>query len=51
MINTLEDLNYKNTYYLQNYLQTLSNIGNINEESIINEDEIKSSYLDISWRN
>jgi pyruvate formate lyase activating enzyme len=51
MINTLEKLNYKNTYYLQNYLQTETNIGNINEQSFINKDEIKSASLDISWRN
>lgn len=51
MIYTLEELKYKNTYYLQNFLQTSSNIGNINEQSIINKDTITSNTLDISWRN
>lgn len=51
MIKTLEELKYKNTYYLQNYLQTSSNIGNINQESIVNEENIISSNLNISWRN
>ena len=51
MIITLEELKYKNTYYLQNYVQTSSNIGNINEQSIINKEDIISSNLDISWRN
>lgn len=51
MISVLEDLEYKNTYYLQNYLQTSSNIGNITEQSIINKDNIKSTNLNICWRN
>ena len=51
MIITLEQLNYKNTYYLQNFLQTSSNIGKINEESKINKQQIKSNFLDICWRN
>jgi pyruvate formate lyase activating enzyme len=51
MIRTLEELEYKNTYYLQNYLQTSSNIGNINEQSIINKEDITSNNLNISWRN
>ena len=51
MIKTLEELKYKNTYYLQNYLQTSSNIGNINQESIVNKENIISSNLNISWRN
>jgi pyruvate formate lyase activating enzyme len=51
MIKTLEELKYKNTYYLQNYLQTSSNIGNIKEQSIVNKEDIISSKLNISWRN
>ena len=51
MINILEKLEYKNTYYLQNFLQTPTNIGDINQESNFNKNNIKSKTLDISWRN
>ncbi|WP_424428370.1 anaerobic ribonucleoside-triphosphate reductase activating protein [Poseidonibacter sp.] len=51
MIKTLENLGYKKTYYLQNFLQTPTNIGDIYERSFINKDEIESEYLDVSWRN
>lgn len=51
MINILEKLEYKNTYYLQNFLQTPTNIGDINQESNFNKNNIKSKNLDISWRN
>lgn len=51
MISVLEDIGYKNTYYLQNFLQTPTNIGDIKEESIFNKDDIKSNTLNITWRN
>ncbi len=51
MIKVLENLGYKKTYYLQNFLQTPTNIGDIYEQSHINKDDIKSEYLDVSWRN
>lgn len=51
MISVLENIGYKNTYYLQNFLQTPTNIGDIKEESIFNKDDIKSNTLNITWRN
>jgi len=51
MITVLENIGYKNTYYLQNFLQTPTNIGDIKEESIFNKDDIKSNTLNITWRN
>lgn len=51
MIKILESLDYKNTYYLQNFLQTPTNIGDIKQNSIFNKDDIKSKTLDICWRN
>ncbi|MGB1227629.1 MAG: anaerobic ribonucleoside-triphosphate reductase activating protein [Poseidonibacter sp.] len=51
MIEILESLDYKNTYYLQNFLQTPTNIGDIKQNSIFNKDDIKSKTLDICWRN
>jgi pyruvate formate lyase activating enzyme len=51
MIGILENLGYKNTYYLQNFLQTPTNIGDIQQNSNFNKDTIKSSIFDICWRN
>lgn len=51
MIKVLEKLGYKKTYYLQNFLQTETNLGDIYEQSHINKDDIKSEFLDVSWRN
>ena len=51
MIDTLIKLGYKNTYYLQNFLLTSSNIGNIKEDLALNRSLIKSKELDIQWRN
>ena len=51
MIKVLENLGYKKTYYLQNFLQTETNIGDIYAQSDINKNDIKAEYLDISWRN
>lgn len=51
MIDTLIKLGYKNTYYLQNFLLTSSNIGNIKEGLALNRSLIKSKELDIQWRN
>ena len=51
MIKVLESLGYKKTYYLQNYLQTPSNIGDIKEQSNLNKKDIYSKDLDLQWRN
>ena len=45
MIETISSIGYKNTYYLQNYLETSSNIGNIQPSRPINKEKIKSDIL------
>lgn len=51
MIDILIKLGYKNTYYLQNFLLTSSNIGNIKEGLDLDISLINSKNLDIQWRN
>ena len=51
MINTIINLGYTNPYYLQNFLQTPTNIGNIIEREEINKEKINSKNLTIQWRN
>lgn len=51
MIDILIKLGYKNTYYLQNFLLTSSNIGNIKEGLDLDTSLINSKNLDIQWRN
>lgn len=51
MIETISSLGYKNTYYLQNFLETSSNIGNIQTSRPINKEKIKSNILNIQYRN
>ena len=51
MINTITNLGYKDTYYLQNFLQTNSNIGNIQKQRDINKEELIQNSLTIQWRN
>lgn len=51
MIDVLIKLGYTNTYYLQNFLLTSSNIGNIKEGLELDKSLITSKGLDIQWRN
>ena len=51
MIKVIKDLNYKNTYYLQNFLETPSNIGNILKSRDIDKSKIDSQGLIIEYRN
>jgi len=51
IIDTINNLGYTNTYYLQNFLQTTSNIGNIIEQKKIDKKKIDSRDLTIQWRN
>ena len=51
MIETISSLGYKNTYYLQNFLETSSNIGNIQTSRPINKEKIKTDILNIQYRN
>ncbi len=51
MIKILKDLGYKNTYYLQNFIETPSNIGNITQSKKIDKSKINTQGLLIEWRN
>ena len=51
MIETISNLGYKNIYYLQNFLETSSNIGNISKSSTIDKNKINSQNLRIQYRN
>ncbi|WP_418185655.1 anaerobic ribonucleoside-triphosphate reductase activating protein [Aliarcobacter vitoriensis] len=51
MINTIYCLGYRNVYYVQNFLQTSSNIGNITQNKLLNKDLIDNSKLAIKYRN
>ena len=51
IIHTLVSLGYKNTYYLQNFLETPSNIGDISKSRDINKRLINSKNLIIQYRN
>jgi pyruvate formate lyase activating enzyme len=51
IILTISKLGYKNIYYLQNFLETSSNIGNISDGKKINKQLIDSKDLVIQYRN
>ena len=51
MIKTIKELKYKNTYYLQNFLETPSNIGNISKSRDIDKCKINNLGLNIQYRN
>ncbi|WP_368030517.1 anaerobic ribonucleoside-triphosphate reductase activating protein [Arcobacter sp. s6] len=51
MIETISNLGYKNIYYLQNFLETSSNIGNISKSSSIDKTKINSLKLRVQYRN
>lgn len=51
MIDTIYDLGYKNTFYIQNFLQTPTNIGNIKSSRILDKSLINRSKLLIEYRN
>ena len=51
MIKTAYNLGYKNSFYIQNYLQTISNIGNIKHNKQINKNLILKDLLNIEFRN
>lgn len=51
IISTIADLGYKNIYYLQNFLQTPSNIGDVSKSQDINKELIDSKNLVIQYRN
>ena len=51
MIKTIKELKYKNTYYLQNFLETPSTIGNISKSPDIDKCKINNLGLNIQYRN
>lgn len=51
MIDILYSNGYKKEYYLQNFLQTSSNIGNITENRFLDDKKIDKSKLSIVYRN
>ena len=51
MIKTIKELKYKNTYYLQNFLETPSNIGNISKSRDIDKSKINNLGLNVQYRN
>lgn len=51
MIKTIQELKYTNKYYIQNFLQTPSNIGNISSSYNIDKTKINSLGLVIEYRN
>ena len=51
MIETISNLGYKNIYYLQNFLETSSNIGNISKSSNIDKNKINVQNLSMQYRN
>lgn len=51
MIESLNKLGYKNSYYLQNFIETSSNIAGITQGRQIDKDKINSKGLNICWRN
>ena len=51
MINIISDLGYKKTYYIQNFLETSSNIGDIKKGRGINKELIDNKKLVIKYRN
>ena len=51
MIKTISDLGYTNIYYLQNFLETDSNIGNISTSRDIDKSKINNQNLIIQYRN
>ncbi len=51
MIKTISELGYKNIYYIQNFLETSSNIGNVAVSSNIDKNKINTQNLIIQYRN
>jgi pyruvate formate lyase activating enzyme len=51
MIKIIKELNYKNIYYIQNFLETASNIGNISKAQDLDKSKINPLGLIIQYRN
>ncbi|MFW2556713.1 anaerobic ribonucleoside-triphosphate reductase activating protein [Aliarcobacter butzleri] len=51
IINTIHCIGYNNTYYIQNFLETSSNIGNIKKSRSLDKNLIDNSKLVVEYRN
>lgn len=51
MIDTAFSIGYKDIFYIQNFLQTDSNIGNISQKKVLNRNLIRKDLLEIEFRN
>ena len=51
IIEILYCLEYNSIYYVQNFLQTSTNIGNITQKKILEKDKIRDDLLKIEFRN
>ncbi len=51
IIEKLYCLEYNGIYYIQNFLQTSTNIGNITQKKILEKDKIRDDLLKIEFRN
>ena len=51
IIEKLYCLGYNGIYYIQNFLQTSTNIGNITQKKILEKDKIRDDLLKIEFRN
>ncbi len=51
IIEKLYRLGYNGIYYIQNFLQTSTNIGNITQKKILEKDKIRDDLLKIEFRN
>ena len=51
IINTIYCIGYNNTYYIQNFLETSSNIGNIKKSRSLDKSLIDNSKLVVEYRN
>ena len=51
IVKEIVSLGYKKTYYIQNFLETFSNIGNIKKGRDLNKSLINSKNLVIQYRN
>ena len=51
IINTIHCIGYNNTYYIQDFLETSSNIGNIKKSRNLDKNLIDNSKLVVEYRN
>jgi pyruvate formate lyase activating enzyme len=50
IIGELDSRGYKNNYFLQNFLQTDDNIGNISSPNNVFDKSLLSNIVEVVWR-